>query len=55
MSVPNCEYGKEGTFIFGDCGLNKNLNVDTLSEIVISLSKIFKQLVGKEAKVSMLS
>lgn len=22
MNVPNCEYGHNGTFIFGDCGLN---------------------------------
>ena len=26
MNVPNCEYGHNGTFIFGDCGLNQNPN-----------------------------
>ena len=55
MCVPNCEYGEKGTFIFGDSGLNQNPNVDELSEIAISSAKSFEQLVGKEAKVAMLS
>lgn len=55
MSVPNCQYGENGTFIFGDCGLNENPNEEDLSEIAISSSKSFKQLAGKEPKVAMLS
>lgn len=55
MVVPNCEYGEHGTFIFGDSGLNQNPNPEELSEIAISSSKSFKQLVGKEPKVAMLS
>ena len=55
MVVPNCEYGSNGTFIFGDAGLNANPNPDELSEIAISSSKSFKQLVGEEPKVAMLS
>ena len=55
MVVPNCEYGENGTFIFGDSGLNANPNSEELSEIAISSSKSFKQLVGKEPKVAMLS
>ena len=55
MVVPDCEYGENGVFIFGDSGLNENPNPDQLSEIAISSSKSFKQLVGKEAKVAMLS
>lgn len=55
MVVPNCEYGSNGTFIFGDCGLNSNPNSEELSEIAISSSKSFKQLVGEEPKVAMLS
>ena len=53
--VPNCEYGENGTFIFSDCGLNENPNSEELSEIAISSSKSFKQLVGKEPKIAMLS
>ena len=55
MVVPNCEYGSNGTFIFADSGLNEEPDSDKLSEIAISSSKSFKQLVGEEAKVAMLS
>ena len=55
MVVPNCEHGSNGTFIFGDAGLNANPNSEELSEIAISSSKSFKQLVGEEPKVAMLS
>lgn len=55
MVVPNCEYGSNGTFIFGDSGLNSNPNPEELSEIAISSSKSFRQLVGEEPKVAMLS
>lgn len=55
MVVPDCEYGENGIFIFGDCGLNSNPTSEELSEIAISSSKSFKQLVGKEPKIAMLS
>ena len=55
MCVPDCEYGENGTFIFGDSGLNQNPTADELSEIAISSAKSFEQLVEKQAKVAMLS
>lgn len=55
MVVPNCEYGEKGTFVFADSGLNENPDAQSLSEIAISSSKSFKQLVEKEPKVAMLS
>lgn len=55
MVVPNCEYGENGAFIFSDSGLNEYPDAESLSEIAISSSKSFKQLVGKEPKVAMLS
>ena len=55
MVVPNCEYGANGTFIFADSGLNEEPDAEKLSEIAISSSKSFKQLVQKEPKVAMLS
>ena len=55
MVVPNSEYGENGTFVFSDSGLNEYPDPDALSEIAISSSKSFKQLVGKEPKVAMLS
>lgn len=55
MVVPNCKYGEEGTFVFADCGLNPNPNVDELEQIAISSAKSFEQLVQKDAKIAMLS
>ena len=55
MVVPDCEYGENGTFVFGDCGLNENPDADKLSEIAISSAKSFESLTGKQSKVAMLS
>ena len=55
MVVPNCEYGENGVFVFGDCGLNQNPTSEELVEIAHSSSKSFEQLVGKTANVAMLS
>ena len=55
MVVPDCKYGENGIFVFGDSGLVENPNPEELSEIAISSSKSFKQLTGKEPKVAMLS
>ena len=55
MVVPNCKYGEEGTFVFADCGLNPNPNIDELEEIAVSSAKSFEQLVQKQAKIAMLS
>ena len=55
MDVPNCEYGENGVFVFSDCGLNQNPNSEELSEIAISTAKSFKQIIGKQPKVAMLS
>lgn len=55
MVVPNCEYGEKGAFVFADSGLNEYPDPEALSEIAISSSKSFKQLVGAEPKVAMLS
>lgn len=55
MIVPECNLGENGAFIFSDCGLNEYPDAEALSEIAISSSKSFKQLVGREPKVAMLS
>jgi len=55
MVVPDCEYGENGIFIFSDSGLNEYPDADALSEIAISSANSFKQLVGTEPKVAMLS
>ena len=53
--VPNCEYGENGAFIFGDSGLNENPDAEAVSEIAIASAASFKQLIGAEPKVAMLS
>ena len=53
--VPDCEYGENGAFIFGDSGLNQNPTADEVSEIALSSAASFKQLLGAEPKVAMLS
>lgn len=55
MVVPDCEYGENGAFVFADSGLNEYPDPEALSEIAISSSKSFKQLVGAEPRVAMLS
>jgi len=55
MCVPNCTYGSNGTFAFGDCGLNENPNAEELSEIAVSTANSFESLTGEQPKVAMLS
>lgn len=55
MEVPNCEFGENGTFVFGDSGLVQNPNSEELAAIAISSAESFKALVGAEPKVAMLS
>jgi len=55
MLVPECEYGEKGAFVFSDCGLNENPDAEALSEIAIASAKSFRQLVGVEPNVAMLS
>ncbi len=53
--VPDCEYGDHGKFIFSDSGLVENPDADAVSEIAIASAASFKQLIGTEPKVAMLS
>ena len=55
MVVPNCEYGENGVFVFGDCGLNQDPTAEELAEIAKSSSESFEKLVGKKSKIAMLS
>jgi len=55
MAVPNCEYGHNGVFVYGDCGLVENPDAEQLSEIAIASANSFKQLVQAEPQVAMLS
>ena len=55
MVVPNCEYGEKGVFVFSDCALNQNPDSEQLSEIAISTAESYKQIIGGEPRIAMLS
>lgn len=55
MVVPDCDMGENGTFIFGDSGLEQNPDPEKLANIAISSAESFRALVGAEPKVAMLS
>lgn len=53
--VPDCDMGADGTFVFGDCGLEQNPDSEKLANIAISSAVSFRALTGKEPCVAMLS
>ena len=55
MTVPNCDYGHNGTFIFADSGLEQNPTPERLAAIAGSSAESFKLLVEEEPLVAMLS
>ncbi|MCL2851541.1 MAG: phosphate acetyltransferase [Defluviitaleaceae bacterium] len=55
MVVPNCEFGDDGVFVFSDCGLVQNPNAEELAAIAVSSAASFEQIMGKQARVAMLS
>lgn len=55
MVVPDCEYGSNGIFVFGDSGLNQHPTSEELAHIAATSAHSFELLVGDEAKVAMIS
>ena len=55
MVVPDCDMGADGTFIFGDAGLEQNPDPEKLANIALSSAESFRTLTGKEPVVAMLS
>lgn len=55
MVVPDCEYGYNGTFIFGDSGLEQNPDPEKLAAIAASSSESFKLLTQAEPITALLS
>ena len=55
MVVPDCDMGADGTFIFGDSGLEQNPDPEKLANIALSSAESFRTLTGKEPVVAMLS
>ena len=55
MCVPNCEYGMNGTFVFGDAGLEQNPTPEKLASIAKSSADSFQLLTQEEPIVALLS
>lgn len=55
MAVPDCPYGKDGTFIFADCGIIPEPNARQLAYIALSSSELMQKVIGKTPRVAFLS
>ena len=55
LSVPDCDMGENGMFVFADCGLEQNPDAEKLAVIAATAAESFRTLIGKEPKVAMLS
>ena len=55
MIVPNCKYGENGVFVFGDCGLCQNPTSEELCAIAKSSADSFRSFTEKEPRVALLS
>jgi len=55
MCLDKKEFGHNGVLLYGDTALNEDPSAEELAEIAIASAKTFKQLVGEEPKVAMLS
>ena len=55
MVVPDCELGDNGTFVFSDCALNQYPDAEQLSEIAVASADSFKNFVGDEPIVALMS
>ncbi len=55
MVTPTTQFGYDGTLIFADCAINQNPSALELSEIAKSSAESFRNLIGGEPIVAMLS
>ncbi len=55
MVVPDCEYGDNGIFLFGDSGLEVQPNAERLAHIAVNSAASWRALIGSEPVVAMLS
>ncbi len=55
MEVPNCDLGENGVFAFADCALEIQPTAEKLAHIASLASQGFTRLMGKEARIALLS
>lgn len=55
IDVPNCDLGENGIFAFADCALEIQPTAEKLAHIANLTNDSFKRLLGKEARIALLS
>ncbi|CAN0090109.1 unnamed protein product, partial [Phaeothamnion confervicola] len=55
MALPRSDFGAQGTLLFADCGVVIDPNAEQLAEIAICTADTFRNIVGSEPKVALLS
>ncbi len=55
MDVPECDLGENGIFAFADCALEVQPTAEKLAHIANLTNDSFKRLIGKEARIALLS
>ncbi len=55
ITVPDCIYGKEGTFVYADCGVVPEPSSDQLADIAVSSADTCRKLLNTEPVVALLS
>jgi phosphate acetyltransferase len=55
MSVPDCPYGEDGSFVYADAGVNPDPSPGELAEIAILSAESARDILGWEPRVAMLS
>lgn len=55
MVVPNCIYGDQGTFVFGDCGIIPEPNARQLACIALAAAQLTRKVLNLVPRVALLS
>ena len=55
MDVPDCDLGENGIFAFADCALEVQPTAEKLAHIAHLTNDSFKRLIGKDARIALLS
>lgn len=55
MDVPDCNLGENGIFAFADCALEVQPTAEKLAHIAYLTNDSFKRLIGKDARIALLS
>jgi phosphate acetyltransferase len=55
MLMPDKKWGEQGVLLYSDCGMNEMPTAEQLADIAVASASTFRQLVGTEPRLAMLS